>query len=59
MSALFSVLILAAHFLEGENVLVFTWQYAQIFDSTGMRGKQSPGVYVVTRYFLLIFSPLI
>lgn len=59
MNALFSVLKLAAHLLERENVLVFTWQSAQIFDLTGMRGKQSPWVYLVTRYFLLIFSPLV
>lgn len=40
--AVFSVLIIATHFLKEENILVFMGQCAQVFDLTGKREQQSP-----------------
>lgn len=42
MSAVFSVLMIATHFLNKETILVFMGQCAQVFDLTGKREKQSP-----------------
>lgn len=57
VSARSSVLTIAAHLLRGENVSVFVWQPAQVFDLTGKRGRQRPWMCLITCYFLVVSFP--